>query len=115
MLLREVKEILHADVLTCDDNLDVEVKSCCAADLMSDVLASVSMEKPMLLTGLVNMQVVRTAEMMDIKAICFVRGKKPTSEILECAEEMSIVILTTNQYMFNSSGLLFSKGLGGES
>ncbi len=114
MKLIEVKEILKAEALTCLENLEENVLSACGSDLMSDVLAF-SKEKVVMLTGLMNPQVVRTAEMMDIKAIVFVRGKKPTSEILELAEEKGLVILTTDYPMFIACGKLYKNGLGEDS
>ena len=86
MKLSEVKEILNAEVVAGEEFLDREVKSAFGSDLMSDVLAFVK-DQALLLTGLVNGQVIRTAEMMDIKAIVFVRGKKPTEDIAELAKE----------------------------
>ena len=71
MLLSEVREILKADILTGEENLDREVTSACGSDFMSDVLAYVK-NQALLLTGLVNPQVVRTADMMDMKCICFI-------------------------------------------
>ncbi len=109
--LNEVKEALNANVLACEEHLDQQVASGCGADLMSDVLAF-SKERAVLLTGLINPQVIRTAEMMDIKAICFVRGKTPTPEIIEFAKERSIVIMTTSLPMFSACGQLYAKGLG---
>ena len=76
MKLSEVKEILNADLLTPEEGLENEVFSACGCDLMSDVLAFVK-DRALLLTGLMNPQVVRTAEMMDIGCIVFVRGKTP--------------------------------------
>ena len=84
MLLSEVREILKADILTGEENLDREVTSACGSDFMSDVLAYVK-NQALLLTGLVNPQVVRTADMMDMKCICFVRGKMPDESVLELA------------------------------
>ena len=72
MLLSEVREILKADILTGEENLDREVTSACGSDFMSDVLAYVK-NQALLLTGLVNPQVVRTADMMDMKCICLDR------------------------------------------
>lgn len=110
MTINEVKKILNAQVLACEEKLDREIYSACGADLMSDVLAF-SKEKVLLVTGLVNPQVIRTAEMMDIKAVAFVRGKVPTSEILQLAEEKSMVVLTTKHPMYIACGLLYSNGL----
>ncbi len=111
MTLNQVSEILNAQVLACKPNLEQVVCTACGADLMSDVLAF-SKEKTLLLTGLINPQVIRTAEMMDIHAIVFVRGKSPTPEMLELAEEQGIVILTTTYPMFIACGMLYNQGLG---
>lgn len=113
MKLKEVKEILKAEVLVGENNLDREVYLACGSDLMSDVLAFVT-DKVLLLTGLVNPQVIRTAEMMDIKAIAFVRGKKLNPDILKLAEAKDMVILTTEYPLFVSCGLLYNKGLRGK-
>ena len=92
--VREIVDILEAEVLTGNENMDLEIYSGCGADLMSDVMAFVK-ESVILCTGLVNPQVVRTCEMMDIKVICFVRGKVPGENIISLAKEMGITILTT--------------------
>jgi predicted transcriptional regulator len=110
MTINEAKGILNAEVLACSEKLDREIYSACGADLMSDVLAF-SKEKVLLITGLVNPQVIRTAEMMDIKAVAFVRGKQPTPEIIALAEEKKMVVLTTEYPMYKACGLLYSNGL----
>jgi predicted transcriptional regulator len=110
MTVNAAKEILNAEVLACSEKLDREIHSACGADLMSDVLAF-SKEKVLLITGLVNPQVIRTAEMMDIKAVAFVRGKQPTPEIIALAEEKQMIVLTTEYPMYKACGLLYSGGL----
>lgn len=110
MKLSQVKEILNAEVVVGEEYLSREVKSAFGSDLMSDVLAFVK-DDALLLTGLVNAQVVRTAEMMDMKAIVFVRGKKPTEEIYELAKEYSMVIMTTDYTLYPSCGKLYMAGL----
>ena len=112
MNLREVRDILHAEVLCGEELLDTEVRSACGSDFMSDVLAYVK-NQALLLTGLVNPQVVRTAEMMDMKCIVFVRGKSPTEEIVRLASAHDIVLMKTPHRMFTACGLLYSKGLHG--
>ena len=87
MTIRDIKKLLNADVLACEDMLDKEVHTACGSDMMSDVLAFVK-DQAVLLTGLLNPQVVRTAEMMDIICIVFVRGKNPDDAIIELAKEM---------------------------
>ena len=110
MLLNDVKNILEAKVLCGEDKMNTEVKSACGCDLMSDVLAFVK-DQALLLTGLMNSQVVRTAEMMDMKAVVFVRGKTPSEEILELAKEAGIVVLCTELPLYMSCGKLYSQGL----
>ncbi len=110
MTLRTVQEILGAKVLTCETLLDTDILSACGSDLMSDVLAFVK-DQALLLTGLVNPQVVRTAEMMDMKAIVFVRGKQPTEEVLSLAREMNMVILSTEYPLYLACGRLYAGGL----
>lgn len=110
MKLSEVKEILNAKVVTGGEFLDREVKSAFGSDLMSDVLAFVK-DQSLLLTGLVNGQVIRTAEMMDIKAIVFVRGKKPSEDVAELAKEYQMVIMTTDYTLYPSCGKLYMAGL----
>jgi len=110
--LREVIDILEAEVIVGDENLDLEVKTAFGADLMSDVLAYAKAGS-MLLTGLTNTQVVRTANVLDIAAIILVRGKKPSSETIALAKELKIPILTTKYILFETAGRLYMKGIVG--
>lgn len=112
MTIKDVKEILGAKVVCCEDNLYKEVHTACGADMMSDVLAFVK-DQSVLLTGLCNLQTIRTAEMMDIICIVFVRGKKPDEVMIQLAEENGIVLLTTGHRMFSACGMLYEKGLRG--
>ena len=112
MLIREIKEILEAELITGESCLDAEVKSACGSDMMSDVLAFVK-DQSMLITGLVNPQVVRTAEMMDMHCIVFVRGKRPDACVIALAEERGIALMCTNHRMFVACGLLYTQGLNG--
>ncbi len=112
MKIDDIKNLLDAEVLCCEDNLDREVFSACGCDLMSDVLAYVK-DQAVLLTGLVNPQVVRTAEMMDMVCIVFVRSKSPTDSMLTLAEESGIVVLRTEKRLYEACGLLYSNGLIG--
>jgi hypothetical protein len=89
---------------------DQEVASACGADLMSDVMAFVK-EKVLLLTGLVNPQVIRTATLLDIHAIIFVRGKIPSRDMIDMAEEAEIVLAGSKLPMFISCGKLYEAGL----
>ena len=112
MTVLQLKEILSAELLCGGDHLDREVQTACGSDMMSDVLAFVK-EQAVLLTGLVNPQVVRTAEMMDMKVSVFVRGKVPGDAILDLARELDIVVLKTELEMFTSCGKLYQAGLRG--
>ncbi|HOO26230.1 MAG TPA: DRTGG domain-containing protein [Clostridiales bacterium] len=112
MTVRDIKTILNADVLCCEEELEREVHSACGSDLMSDVLAFVK-EQAVLLTGLINPQAVRTAEMMDMSCIVFVRGKQPTQDVIDLAQSRGIILLSTKLEMFSSCGLLFKNGLQG--
>ena len=114
MKVKQVKEILNAEVICRDDLLEAEVHTACGSDMMSDVLAFVK-EQAVLLTGLVNPQVVRTAEMMDMHCIVFVRGKRPDLAMIELAEERDMVMLCTKMEMFTACGKLYSAGLRGGS
>ena len=112
MKISKIIELLDAKVLCGDDKLENEVHSACGSDMMSDVLAYVK-EQAVLLTGLVNLQVVRTAEMMDMKCIVFVRGKTPSDEIIELANESGMALLKTDERMYVACGKLYSNGLSG--
>ena len=113
MKLSTIREILDATVLSGEEHLDREVLAACGSDFMSDVLAYVK-DQAVLLTGMVNPQVVRTAEMMDMKCIIFVRGKAPGEDILDLAREREIVVMRSELRMFIACGLLYSRGLAGE-
>jgi predicted transcriptional regulator len=110
--LKDVKDILEAEVLVGSDQLDKSVKTAFAADLMSDVLAFAKPDS-LLLTGLTNPQVVRTADILDITAIIMVRGKKPSEETIKLAEELKIPILSTRYILFETSGRLHVRGITG--
>ena len=112
MTVKDVVEILGAEVITDSPNLDTEVRTACGSDMMSDVLAFVK-DQSVLLTGLLNPQVVRTAEMMDMHCIIFVRGKEPSDEVIKLAEEKEIVLLKSKYRMFTACGMLYSHGLNG--
>ena len=112
MKLKDIERILEAEVLVGGELLHKEVKMVCGCDLMSDVLSFVKSDS-LLLTGLTNPQVVRTAEMADLQAICFVRGKKPDKETVEMAESKDIPLLVTPIPMFESCGRLYQQGLPG--
>ena len=112
MKISKIQELLCAEVLACEENLGKHVYSAFGCDLMSDVLAYVK-DQAVLLTGLVNPQVIRTAVMMDMVCIVFVRSKMPSEEMLALARENGIVIMRTDKTMYNAGGILYSNGLVG--
>ena len=110
MTLREIKELLDAEVLIGEDQLDMEVNKAFVADLMSDVLAF-SSAGALLLTGLVNIQTVQTAHVAEINAIFFVRGKKPDKNVIAMARKMQIPLLGTPYSMYEACGILYREGI----
>ena len=114
MLIKDIIELLDATLVYGTDIDTREVHSGFGSDMMSDVLAFVK-DQPVLLTGLCNPQVVRTAEMMDIMCLVFVRNKQPGEDMIALARQRNICILTTPHTMFTACGLLYAAGLrGGE-
>ena len=112
MKISQMKELLEARVLCCEENIDHHVYSACGCDLMSDVLAFVK-DQAVLLTGLVNPQVIRTAEMMDMICVVFVRSKVPTQEMIDLAKESGIVLMVSDKRLYEACGLLYANGLVG--
>ena len=112
MKISDIQNLLKAEVLCCDEHLDGEVFSACGCDLMSDVLAYVK-DQAVLLTGLVNPQVIRTAVMMDMVCVVFVRSKIPSEEMLSLAKDSGIVVMTTDKRLYEACGLLYTNGLDG--
>ena len=109
--LERIRDLLSADVF-CGSNLSAKVEDVAAADLLSDVLA-LSRPGMLLLTGLVSPQVIRTAIVADLCGVVFVRGRKPSEEILALAREAHIPVLGTALTMFESAGKLHRVIFGG--
>ena len=112
MKISTIKELLEADVICCEEGLARHVYSACGSDMMSDVLAYVK-DQAVLLTGLVNPQVIRTAVMMDMNCIVFVRSKTPSEDMLELARESGIVVMECDKRLYEACGILYSNGLIG--
>ncbi|WP_122643224.1 DRTGG domain-containing protein [Luxibacter massiliensis] len=112
MTISEMQKLLDADILFGEELTDLDVKSVFSADMMSDVLAY-GEECSVLITGLCNPQVVRTAEMLDIACIIFVRGKMPDQDIISLAKGKKMAILATKLFMFTACGILYEHGLRG--
>lgn len=114
MKASKVAELIDGEVLSCKHLIDeVEVNTAFAADLMSDVLAYVESEKNdvILITGITNPQIVRTAEMLDIPVVIVARGKKVPDETIKLAEEKEIIIISTKNIVFTTSGILYMNGI----
>ncbi|MEA3327162.1 MAG: hypothetical protein U9R53_07610 [Chloroflexota bacterium] len=112
MKLSEIIQLVNGKLLTEPISGDVEIAGAMGADLMSDVLASIRPES-VLLTGLCNPQVIRTASIADIHAVVFVRGKSPAKETIEIANEDNIPLIKTNLSMYDACGILYENGLPG--
>ena len=113
MTLKEVKEILSAEVISGDHDLEKEIKYAFAADLLSDVLAlgRGSGVLTLLITGIVHPQVIYASNIFDLGAIIFVRGKRPNEATLQLAIENQIPLLATPYIMFETCGRLYQHGL----
>ena len=112
MTIADMVRVLHADVLCGQDRIDTPVYTACCSDLMSDVLAFVN-EKTVLITGLTNPHVLRTADMLDLKCLVYARGKVPGQDLVEQANEQGLVVITTRETAFTTCGLLYEAGLRG--
>jgi len=110
MTITDVLSAIEAEAITDTWRDDVEINSACGADLMSDVMAFVK-DQVLLMTGLINVQVIRTAILMDIQAVCFVRGKSPNEEMIEMAKANGIVLLKTKLPLYISCGKLYTAGV----
>ena len=110
MTVHDAVSLLEGQFFFGEDMADLEIVSACGADLMSDVMAFVK-EKVVLLTGLVNSQVIRTAELLDIHSIIFVRGKTPGVDMIEMAKDADIILAGTKHPLFIACGILYEAGL----
>ena len=110
MNLKDIVKVIEGRILTTQPTPDMEIPSCGATDLMSDAL---SFMKPgsLLLTGLVHSQSVRTAEMAELAAIVFVRGKIPAVEVISLADEVNIPLIASPYGMYEICGRLYKAGL----
>ena len=113
MKIKEIQDLLQAELLCGEEAKESEIYSACCSDMMSDVLAYVK-DQGVLITGLVNAQVIRTAAMMDIPLIIFVRSKIPSEEMRILAEECGIVVMRSARRAYEACGILYSHGLTGQ-
>lgn len=109
MTLREIVQLLNATVYLGEERLDEEVTTAFASDLMSDVLTL--KDTPTLITGLCNVQTIRTCDMATLDIVIFVRDKRPTEDMIDLASDNDMVLIGTHYGMFKTCGLLFSKGI----
>jgi len=112
MILKDIKELLNAEIICGEEHLDINIEFAGGSDMMSDVLAF-GQPGILLLTGLSNSQSVRTADIIEAKAIIYVRGKKPDDVGIKLAEEKNIPLLSTKYMMYTSCGILYFEGLPG--
>lgn len=113
MQLKEVKEILNAEVICGEEFLGREIQTGCGSDMMSHVLANVSCDDVLLLTALTTPQTVYISDAVGILAICFVTGKFPDEETIELARERKMALLSTKWHNFTACGKLYQAGLRG--
>ena len=111
MTVKDILALVDGHVL-CGESLDDDIEMICASDLMSDIL-TLEPEKALLVTGLANIQAIRTAEMADIEHILFVREKDITDNMKKLAEESGITLMLTGHGMYQTCGKLYSAGLAG--
>ena len=112
MLVKQIQQLLEARVLCGEELLDEDISSIFASDMMSDILACPE-EIECMLTGQVNQQVIRTADMMDIPIIIFVRDKDPQEDVLAMANQRDMAVLVTPKGMYKACGILYSAGFDG--
>jgi predicted transcriptional regulator len=110
--LAEVRDLLEAKIVVGEEKLDTVVHTAFGADLMSDVLAF-ARSGCLLITGLSNVQAIRTAYALDIAAIVICRGKALNDKFVEIARELGIPILLTQYIMFETCGRLYREGITG--
>jgi predicted transcriptional regulator len=110
MTISEIKTLLKAEILCGEDKTSQTIEQAFASDLMSDVLTLKS-DEIMLITGLCNIQTIRTMEMADLNTVIFVRGKKATEDMIDIAKENDMIVLQTEYSMFRTSGVLWEAGI----
>jgi predicted transcriptional regulator len=114
MTLHDIKELLQCEVLTGGDDLQVDVTQVVASDGMSEILAFAK-SKELMVTGLTNIQSIRTADIAGVSAVIYCRGKLPEKNVVEFARQKRIPVLATKMGMFDICGVLYGRGLKGVS
>jgi hypothetical protein len=110
MIVRDIAGLIQGNIVCCAESESTEIEFAFASDLMSDVL-TIEKDKLVLITGLSNLQVIRTSEMSDISCVIFARAKKVNNEIIALATEMNIALIESPYSVFRISGLLYEAGL----
>src|SRR5512136_201900 len=114
MKLSEIRDILQAEVLTGEEDLSADVTQVVASDGMSEILAFAK-SKELMITGLTNIQSIRTADIAAVSAVVYCRGKRPDKKVIDFARQKRIPVLVTTMVMFDICGILYNKGLKGVS
>lgn len=114
MQLLEIKELLQCQVLTGEEDLHVDVQQVVASDGMSEILAFAK-SKELMVTGLTNIQSIRTADIAGVSAVIYCRGKLPDKKVIDFARQKRIPVLVTKMVMFDICGILYNRGLKGVS
>lgn len=110
MKLKEILDLLEAELLTSESHLEREISCAFGSDLISDILMCTK-ESTLLLTGLTNPQVIRLSDMIDVLGIVFVRGKYPPDDLVEMANERDLPLISTKFTLYKSAGILYNAGL----
>ena len=114
MKLSEIGALLQCEVLAGEDDLCVDIQQVVASDGMSEILAFAK-SRELMITGLTNIQSIRTADIAGVSAVIYCRGKRPDKKVIEFARQKKIPVLVTPMVMFDICGILFNKGLKGVS
>jgi predicted transcriptional regulator len=108
--ISEILELAQARIVAGNNEADKNIHKAFSSDLMSDVL-TLDEENILLITGLANLQLVRTAEMADIHAVLLARGKSASPEMVQLADENGLILMETPFSIYKTSGILYSNGL----
>ncbi len=111
MKIANITQLISGTIVEGGASIDKEIDCAFASDLMSDVLTLRTDKTVLLLTGLCNVQTIRTCEMSDLKVIVFVRGKQVTEEMKELAKENEMTLISTNFSLYRAAGILYAAGL----
>jgi predicted transcriptional regulator len=114
MKLHEIRDLLQCEVLAGEDNLSVDIYQVVASDGMSEILAFAK-SKELMITGLTNIQSIRTADIAGVSAVLYCRGKRPDKKVIDFAKEKRIPVLVTKMVIFDICGVLYNQGLKGVS